>query len=116
MYLDVWSYSTHVLKPLNVLNEKPVGIEPGQEHILDDVLNSLLLKSQGLCPHHGRVDQVQPEGVCSKLLDHINGVRVVLETFAHFLTVTSRREEEGDMHNKHYYHTACYMYNHVYHF
>ena len=87
---------THLLQSLDILNEEPVCIEPWQEHILDDVLHSLLLESQRLCPHHRGVNQVEAEGIGSVFLDHLNWVWVVLETFAHLLAITMvMKEEEG---------------------
>ena len=87
---------THLLQSLDILNEEPVCIEPWQEHILDDVLHSLLLEPQRLCPHHGGVDQVEAEGIGSMFLDHLNWIWVVLETFAHLLAITMvMKEEEG---------------------
>ena len=93
---------THLLQSLDILNEEPVCIEPWQEHILDDVLHSLLLEPQRLCPHHRGVDQVEAEGVSSVFLDHLNWIWVVLETFAHLLAITmvmkerERGREEGE--------------------
>ena len=88
---------------LNVLNEEPEGIEPGQENVLEHVANSLLLKPQRFPSHNGGVDQVQPgikrgglqgqdnmatrlytpEGICSKFIDNLHGVWIVLQSLAH---------------------------------
>ena len=86
---------THLLQSLDILNEEPVCIEPWQEHILDDVLHSLLLEPQRLCPHHRGVDQVEAESISSVFLDHLNWIWVVLETFAHLLAITMVMKESG---------------------
>ena len=56
----------YLLKPLNVLDQEAVGIVPGQEDVLQDVTNAVFFESQVLCPHHRRIDQVEPGGDVGK--------------------------------------------------
>ena len=45
---------------LDVLDQEPESVEPGQEDIFEDITNTFLLKAKGFPPHHGGVDEIQP--------------------------------------------------------
>lgn len=59
--LNVYMYrvNTYLAETNGVLNEETVSVEPWQEHLLDDLIYSLLLELQGLSTHDWRVDEVE---------------------------------------------------------
>lgn len=77
----------------HALSEEPEGVEPGQEHIPDDVLDALLHESEFFTAHDGRVDQVEPERVGAVLVDDDHRVGIVLQPLAHLLAITVKKGE-----------------------
>lgn len=48
-----------ILQLQDVLDEEAVGVVPREQHILQDITHTLLLKSKVFCSHHRGVDQIQ---------------------------------------------------------
>ena len=63
----------------DVLDEEAVGVVPGQENLFQDCFDPLLGEVEVVGLHQGRVYQVQPHRIGSKLVAHLNWVGVVLE-------------------------------------
>lgn len=80
----------------DVLDEESVSIVPWKEHFPDDSLHSLFAEVQIVCSNEGRVDEVESDGVGSKLVAHVHWVGVILESFGHFLSVLSENEAVDD--------------------
>ena len=80
----------------DVLDEESVSIVPRKEHFPDDALHSLFAEVEIVRSDEGRVDEVESDGVGSKLVAHVHGVGVILESLGHLLSVLSENEAVDD--------------------
>ncbi len=78
------------------MDEESVSVVPRKEHFPDDSLHSLFAEVQIVCSNEGRVDEVESDGVSSKLIAHVHWVGVILESLGHFLSVLSENEAIND--------------------
>jgi len=76
-----------LLPSLNALNEKAKRVEPWKQDSSDHLVDSVLREAKVLCPHNRRVYQVQAEGVCSAVAQHVHRIGVIFQTFRHFLPI-----------------------------
>lgn len=100
---------------LCVLHEESVGVEPWQEHILQQITDTLLpeeLKrlrhipranfirktpeSKVIAPYDRRVDQIKSKRIGTVFLNHFNGIRIVLLALRHFVPIRSEHEAVAD--------------------
>mmetsp|Transcript_41792 Transcript_41792/g.110426 ORF Transcript_41792/g.110426 Transcript_41792/m.110426 type:complete len:1093 (+) Transcript_41792:362-3640(+) len=84
------------LEARGLQNEELVGVVPGQEDILDNVLDAGLAELQRLGADHRRVAHVHADGVGAVRAAHERRVRVVLQALAHLLPVPGQDEAVHD--------------------
>lgn len=77
---------------LDVLDQESVGIVPGEEHISNDRSNSIFLEIKSFCPHQGTVGQVHSDRICTVFVYYFRWVRVVFQSFRHFLSVLRQHQ------------------------
>lgn len=81
-------YAVLDLEPLRVLDKEPIGVEPREEDVLDDVADAFLLEAKRLGAHDRRVDQIETKRIGTVRIQNVGRIRIVLEALAHLLAVT----------------------------
>ena len=84
------------LEQIDRAEEEAERVEPRQEGGRDNLFDALLLESQILGTHNGRVDEVESDSIGTVLVDQQVGVWVVAERFAHLLAIGSKHETAND--------------------
>lgn len=51
--------SPYLLQPQDILDEEAIGIVPREQHVLQNIANTFLLKAEVFCSHHRGVNQIQ---------------------------------------------------------
>ena len=73
-------------------HQEAVGVEPRDEDLLQHAVHAALLEAQRLRAHHGRVDEVQADGVGAVGVDHQLRVGVVVQALRHLLAVLRQHQ------------------------
>ena len=84
------------LPALHVLHQELESVVPGQEGVLDDVLDACLVELERVAANSRRGDQVEADAVRAVLAYDVARVGVVLLALAHLLAVAGEHEAVGD--------------------
>jgi len=85
-----------LLEKLDLTQVEVEGIDPLEDHVGQNLPNTFLSESQVLTSHDRRVHQEKTDTVGSVLVDDLQWIGVVLQTFAHLLTVADIRHGSLD--------------------
>jgi len=80
----------------NILDQESICVIPGKEDLSDYTLDSFFWEIQVVGSDQGRVDQVKSDGICSELVAYIDRVRIVFESFWHFLSICRQHQSVYD--------------------
>lgn len=84
------------LVELGLTDKEPQTVDPSSDDRVPDVSNAVVLEDQVVSTYDGRVDEVEPEGVTSVLVQDLFGVGVIPQTLAHLLSIASEYQTRDD--------------------
>jgi hypothetical protein len=82
--------------PRDVLDEETVGVEPREEDVSNDALDTLCSKLEGLSSNDRGVAEVESAGICSKLMSNEHRIGVVLLALGHLASILSEHDAVDD--------------------
>lgn len=84
------------LVQLGLADEESQTIDPSSDDRVSNVSNAVILEDQVVTSDDGRVDQVQPEGVTSVLMQDLLWVGVIPQALAHLLSIATQDQSRDD--------------------
>jgi len=80
----------------DVLDQETVDIVPGVEDSLQGFKDTLFIEAKSFSSDQRTVHQVKSDGISTVLVDDFHGIRVVLESLGHLLTIRSQDQTVND--------------------